>query len=52
MDSTSIISMYAQFLDVLDIFENYKTIEEVKNDCKQRKEVYRKYIDELKKEKN
>lgn len=36
--------MLAQFIDVLDVLEKYKTIEDVKKDIKKRKKIYLEYI--------
>lgn len=39
--------MMAQFIDVINVFEKYETIEEVKKDVKARKQIYLNYIKQI-----
>ena len=38
--------MLAQFVDVLEVLEKYKSMDEVKNDIQKRKELYKKLIED------
>ncbi len=39
--------MMAQFIDVINVFEKYETIDEVKKDVKARKQIYLNYIKQI-----
>jgi len=39
--------MMAQFIDVINVFERYETIDEVKKDVKARKQIYLNYIKQM-----
>lgn len=39
--------MMAQFIDVINVFEKYETIEDVKKDVKARKQIYLNYIKQI-----
>ena len=41
------IYMLAQFIDVLEEIENFKSLEEVKEDIKNRKKIYKKEIKDM-----
>lgn len=41
------IFMMAQFIDVINVFEKYETIDEVKKDVKARKKIYLNYIKQI-----
>ena len=44
--------MMAQFIDIMDVIDGYKNIEEVKEDIKNRKRTYQNYIKEMIESKN
>ena len=39
--------MMAQFIDVINVFEKYETIDEVRKDIKARKKIYSDYIKQI-----
>ncbi len=43
------VFMMAQFIDVINVFEKYETIDEVREDIRKRKSIYLNYIEKIQK---